>query len=159
MQMVGRSTRRGCFMFTSHYFPKTRFYIFALAFGILFVLSGCKSAQLKQLETAASSIQPTMGQEVYRDSDDLSPPVTGFGPTPAEIYIEYEPINNHTKEDLYDEIVTILEENGWEGEECEGCRSASFGASLPPITARVRIQSNENLVSIRLKHLNNFGFP
>ena len=142
-------------MFTSSYLPKNKRDIFTLVLGILFVLSGCKSAQLKQLETAASNIQPTVGQEVYRDSDDLSPAVTGFGPTPAEIYIEYEPINNHTKEDLYDEIVTILEENGWEGKECEGCRSPSFGASLPPITARLRIQSNENLVSIRLKHLNN----
>ena len=155
MQVVGHNTRRGCFMFRSHCFPKTRFYIFAFAFGILFVLSGCKSAQLKELETLASSIQPTLGQEVGGTSRDRSPAVTGFGPTPARIYIEYEPINNHTKEDLYDEIVTILEENGWEERVCDGCSPTSFGASLPPITARVRIQSNENLVSIRLKHSNN----
>ena len=114
------------------------------------MLSGCKSAQLKELETLASSIQPTMGQEVGGTSRDRSPAVTGFGPTPAEIYIEYEPINNYTKENLYDEIVVILEENGWEGKECEGCLSTSFMADLPLGDSPISI--NIIVFIKRLKH-------
>lgn len=145
-------------MFRSHYFPKTRFYIFAFALGILFMLSGCKSAQLKELEALASSIQPPMGQEVSRISRDTSPAITGFGPTPAKIYIEYGPINNHTKEELYDEIVTILEENGGEGRVCDACSSVSFFADLPrgdspgSIKTIIIIHPDKNLVSISMQH-------
>jgi len=136
----------------------TKFYVFALAFGLLLFLSGCeiKSAQLKALENSISIIQPTTGREASRSVQDKE---AGFtGPIYAELRITYEPINDYTKEDLYDEIVALLEGNNWEGETCSACRPASFSASLQPddypipINARVRIHSDENLVSIRIVH-------
>ena len=139
-------------------FPKNRkkFYLFALAFGILFLLSGCKSAQLEALEKEVAVIQLTAGREVSRWIQDKH---AGFtGPVYAEMFIQYEPINDYTKKEVYDEIVTILETNGWEGEKCGACSSDSFSASLQqddypiPINARVRIISDENLISIRMVH-------
>ena len=130
----------------------------ALAFGLLLFLSGCeiKSAQLLELESLVSIIQLTTGHEVNRWYKDTE---AGFtGPIYAEIRIEYEPNSNYTKEDVYDEIVAILIKNNWEGEECNGCSSVSFSASLQhdnypiPINARVRTHSDENLVSIRMVH-------
>lgn len=128
----------------------------AVTLGILLFLSGCemRSAELKTLESSVSTIQSTTGHEVSRWYQDKE---AGFtGPIYAEIRIEYEPINDYTKEELYDELVNILKKNNWEGEECIACSSASFSASLQqddypiPINARVRIHSDENLVSIRM---------
>ncbi len=148
-------------MFISSYFQKannTKLYIFALVCGLLLFLSGCeiKSVQLKALENSVSIIQPTTGREVSRSVQDKE---AGFtGPIYAEIRIKYEPLNNYTKEDLYDEIVAILEKNSWEGKECNACRSASFIASLQqddyriPISATVLIHPDENLVIIKMVH-------
>ena len=145
----------------SSYFQKAnnnKLYIFALACGLLFFLSGCeiKSAQLKALENSVSIIQPTTGREVDRYTRNAQ---AGFtGPIYAQIRIDYEPINNHTKEDLYEEIVAILEKNNWEGKECDGCRTTAFIASLPrddyptSIHATVLIRPDENLVSISMEH-------
>jgi hypothetical protein len=99
-------------------------FIALLVFGILLFLSGCsliKSAELRALEDAASVLQLTTGQEVSRSVQDKG---TALGkPVYAKIYIEYEPINNYTKEDVYHEIIAILERNGWEGERVEHPRS------------------------------------
>ena len=73
---------------TSSYFQenKNKFYIFALALGILFFLSGCKSAQLKTLENEVSIIQLITGREVSRSVRDKH---AGFtGPIYAEILIQ-----------------------------------------------------------------------
>jgi hypothetical protein len=134
----------------------TKLYMIALTLSFLLFLSGCetKSAQLKALESSASIIQLATGHEVNRSLRDKEAGLTG--PVYAEIRIEFEPNDNYTKEAVYKEIVNILEENNWEGEACKACDSASFSASLPqddypiPINARVRIHSDENLVSIRM---------
>ena len=141
----------------SSYFQKAnnnKLYIFALACGLLFFLSGCeiKSAQLKALENSVSIIQPTTGREVSRSIRDKEAGLTRT--IPAQIRIEYEPINNHTKEDLYDEIAAILEKNNWERRESNKGRSDFYSASLPQgrskIIATVLIRSNENLVSVEM---------
>ena len=121
---------------------------------ILFTLTS--SSQLKALENLISTIQPTTGHEVNRHIQDTE---AGFtGPIYAEIRIDYEPNNNHTMEDLYDEIVKLLERNNWEGKECDGCLSAFFKAYLQqddypiPIRAGVYIHADENFVRIRMTH-------
>jgi hypothetical protein len=136
----------------------TKLYFFTLTFSLLIFLSGCeiKSAQLKALENSVSIIQPTTGREVDRYTRNAQ---AGFtGPIYAQIRIDYEPINNHAKEDVYEEIVAILEKNNWEGKECDGCRTTTFIASLPrddyptSIHAIVLIRPDENLVSISMEH-------
>jgi hypothetical protein len=130
-----------------------------LVAGVVFaalMIYKTKSAQLQELESLTSIIQLNTGREVsqwYQDTE------AGFtGPIYAKARIEYEPIDNYTKEEVYNEIVSILIENGWEGEECNGCSSASFGASLQqddypiPINATVLIRSDERLVSITMEH-------
>jgi hypothetical protein len=128
----------------------------AITLGVLLFLNGCeiKSAELKTLESSVSIIQLTTGWEVSRWYQDKGGGFTG--PRYAEIRIEYKPTNDYTKEEVYNQIVDILKSNNWEGEECIACSSASFSASLQqddypiPINARVRIHSDENLVSIRM---------
>lgn len=138
------------------YFQMPNRKLLALAFVLLLFLSGCRSAQLKKLESSVSIIQLTTGREVNRYTQDAE---RGFtGPEYAEVFIQYEPLESYTKKEVYDEIVDILRDNGWEGEGCEGCDYDSFSASLPlgdypiPISAIVHLYSNENLVSIRLTH-------
>jgi hypothetical protein len=133
-------------------------FIVLLVFGTPFFLSGCgiiKSAELGAIENAASVLQLTTGQEVSRSLQDKG---TALGkPVYAEIYIEYEPINNYKKEDVYDEIITILERNGWEGKEATTLArefSASYSASLKELNVAlfidVRIYSEKNLVTVRM---------
>ncbi len=101
----------------SNYFRKANkmLAIFALALGVLLCLSGCKSAELKTMENSASILQLTTGREVRRSLIDKQ---RGFtGPIYPEITIVYEPINNHTKKEVYDEIVAILKKNSWVGSE------------------------------------------
>ena len=97
----------------SCYFQKAnnRLYLFALAFGVLLFLSGCKSAELKALENSASIIQLTTGREISRSLKDKA--VVLAKQQYAEVTIKYEPINNYTRRDVYDEIVGILEKNNW----------------------------------------------
>ncbi len=96
---------------------KKKRHIFLLACGVLLFLSGCriiKSAKLQALENAGSVLQLKTGQEVRRSLQDEG---TALGkPVYAKIIIEYEPINNHTRKEVYDEIVAILERNNWESE-------------------------------------------
>ena len=129
-----------------------------LVLGVFLFLSWreTKSAQLQELESLASIIQLNTGRELSRSYQDTE---AGFtGPIYAELRINYEPIDNYTKEEVYNEIVFILIENGWEGEECDGCSSASFSASLQrddypiPINAIVLVPSDEFIVSIRMEH-------
>ena len=87
-----------------------------LALGILLFLSGCKSAGLRALENLVSNMQLTTGREVDRYSHDQGYGfITGQIISP-EIHIVYEPVDNYTKRDVYDEIVTILKKHNWQYE-------------------------------------------
>ena len=95
---------------------KTRF-IFGLVTVIFLMLflSGCKSAELQAIENSASVLQITTGREVNKWTHDKG--VTLGKPVDAKILIVYEPINNHTRKEVYEEIVAILEKNNWVGKE------------------------------------------
>ena len=67
------------------------------------------------LESSISTTQLTTGHEIKRWYQDQG--VTLGKPVRAQVRIEYEPVSNYTKEDVYNEIVTILEKNNWEREE------------------------------------------
>jgi len=92
-----------CYQKASH-----KLYMLASVFGVLLFLSGCgiiKSAELQALEDAASVLQLTTGREVSRSLRDKG---TALGkPVYAEIIIEYEPVNSHTRKEVFDEIITM----------------------------------------------------
>ena len=115
----------------------------------LFLLSGCKSAELKAMENSASVIQLTTGREVSRSLIEKD---WGFtGPIYPQVIIVYEPINRYAKKEVLDEIVTILEKNNWERYEWSTTPD-SFGGSLRQdrfeISIGVSIDSNKNHVVI-----------
>jgi hypothetical protein len=85
----------------------------ALAFGVLLLLSGCNSAKLQALENSVSIIKLTTGREISRSLTDDG---TGFlgKPTYAKVLIVYEPIDNHTKLEVLEEIGAVLKINNWE---------------------------------------------
>lgn len=123
-----------------------------LALGILFFFSGCKSAELKTLESTVSTLQPQMGREVSRSLEDKD---TVLGkPVYAKIRIQYEPINQYTKEDVFDEIVAILKKNSWEMN-AENIVPDAFSASLQQgslkILTTVLIDPDENLVTVSMQ--------
>lgn len=128
---------------TSH-----RLSVLALSIAFLFLLSGCKSPELQTLEKSVSILQVTKGQEVRRNIRDKG---TALGkPLYAEITIVYEPINNHTSKDVYDEIAAILKKNHWEGSEPNAGRNY-FKATLQQdqfkIFSEILIDSEKNLVA------------
>jgi hypothetical protein len=131
---------------------KTRF-IFGLLTVILlmFLLSKCKSNELRAIEYAASTLQITTGQEVDRWTHDKG---TALGkPVYPEIFITYEPINNYTKEEVYEEIVTILKKNNWVGRQ-PITGSDYFRATLQQgsfeISTKVVVGRIKNIVTISI---------
>jgi hypothetical protein len=129
----------------------------ALAFVVLIFFSGCntRSDELNaMLESSVATTQLTTGNEVSRRYQDReTKPLLGK-PKQPEFRIEYEPINNYTKEDVYNELVRILEKNNWEREELSITQSGYYRATLPQdyftIVAEVLIHSKSNIVSIQL---------
>jgi len=96
---------------------KHKLYIYkscvALAFGVLLFLSGCKSATLQALENSISTIELTTGREVRRSlTDEHRGFITG-GIYAPEVLIVYEPIDNHTKQEVFEEIGAVLKKNNW----------------------------------------------
>jgi hypothetical protein len=83
------------------------------AFGILLFLSGCKSAKLQALENSVSTVELTTGREVRRSLTDDGTGLLGK-PTYAEVLIVYEPIGNHTKQEVFEEIGIVLKQSNWE---------------------------------------------
>jgi len=132
--------------------PKNRNKLYVLLFILLFFLGGCKaeSAELRTMSgTSAATTQLTKGKEISRWSQDKEiDPLIGK-PKQPELRIEYEPINNYTKEDVFDEIVEILKKDGWVS---NTERSGYFTASLPQehftIMAEVLVHSKYNIVSV-----------
>ncbi len=85
----------------------------ALAFGVLFFLSGCNSAKLQALENSVSTVELTTGREVRRSlTDEHRGFITG-GIYDPEVLIVYEPIDNHTKQEVFEEIGAVLKKNNW----------------------------------------------
>jgi hypothetical protein len=127
-------------------------YIFALSVGVLLFFSGCKSADLKALDSAVAIIQLQKGGEVsrsYRDKD-----VVLGKPIYAKARIAYEPINNYNKKEVFDEIVAILGKNNWERDEWNIVPNA-FKASLQQgdfkILTTVLLHLDKNLVTVYME--------
>lgn len=98
------------------YQKKIRFIFgFLTVIFLTLFLSGCKSAEVKTMEDSVSIIQLTTGREVERYTTNRH--VALGKPVYPEVLIIYEPINNHTNKDVYDEIVAILKKNNWEEDE------------------------------------------
>ncbi len=130
--------------------------LFILAVFSLFYLGGCglKSPQLVALENLVAGLQLTTGREVSRALQDKG--VALGKPVHAEIVTEYEPINHHTPKEVFDEIITILEKNNWKGDEWNivpDYFSLSLKEGDTTILAKVRIDSNKKLVSLRITNL------
>ena len=127
-------------------------FLFFLACSVTLFLSGCrliKSAELQALENSTSVMQLSTGREVRRWINDKGKALGK--PVYAEILIVYEPDNNHTREDVYNEIVAILKKNKWEGDEPITGRNY-FKATLQQdnfeISTGVSIDENKNLVTV-----------
>ncbi len=84
-------------------------------FGVLIFFSMQKpeSAGLKaMLANPVANMQLTTAREVRRFQEDKD--VILGKPVYAKIRVNYEPIGNNTKGDVYVEIVEIVESSGWE---------------------------------------------
>ncbi|MBI5952928.1 MAG: hypothetical protein HY865_14825 [Chloroflexi bacterium] len=131
--------------------PKTLLVIGLMLIISLFFLSGCKSAELRAIEDAASVLQLTKGKEVRRWTDDGGEAMGK--PVYPHVLIVYEPINNYTQEEVYAEIVTILESNNWEGNEPNPGRDY-FKAYLQQgqfkISTGVAIDDRNNHVTVKM---------
>jgi hypothetical protein len=116
---------------------------------LLPLLSACKSAALQTIEDAASVLQLTKGREVNRWTQDTGKALGK--PVYPDILIVYEPVNNHTRKEVYEEIVTILKKNNWQGKEPF---ADYFVATLRQggfeISTEVSIDENKNIVTIKM---------
>jgi hypothetical protein len=115
----------------------------------LFFLSGCKSTELQAIEDSASVLQITKGREAERYITDKG--VTLGKPVDAKILIVYEPINNHARKEVYEEIVAILKKNNWQGKEPF---ADYFVATLQQggfeISAKVSIDEIKDIITISM---------
>lgn len=130
------------------FFQKANYKLYlALTLGFLLFLSSCKSAQLQTIEDSTSVLQITTGREVNRWANDRD---WGFsGTIYPEVLIEYEPVNTHTKQEVYDEILTTLKKNHWQGSEPNKSHDyfeASLQQSGFEILAKVAIDHYSNTV-------------
>lgn len=137
-----------------HTVHKFKLYI-ALSLGILLLLSGCKSAELRTLQDSAAILKLATGSEVSRTVQDKD---TVFGkPVYAEITISYQPLEGYTKNDVYEEVVAILEKNHWardEGNQDTGYFAASLPQGNSEILVKVWVHSDEDLVGVNLVNRN-----
>ena len=141
------------------FFHKNRNKLYVLIFILLFSVSGCKaeSTELSAISgTSVATAQLTKGRELSRQSQDREThPLIGK-PKQPEMRIEYEPINDYVKEDVFNEIVDILKNDGWTS---NTERVGYFTASLPQgnftIIAEVLVHSQDNIVSVTLVSIPN----
>lgn len=130
--------------------------LFFLYLIVIFILVSCKtqSQELKAiLETPVSTTQLATGDEVSRSYQDKG--VTLGKPVPAEVRIIYKPKGKYTNANIYDELIGILDKDGWKREDLDIDQPGFFRAALPQagftIRATVTIQSDRNTVSLRLR--------
>lgn len=128
----------------------------ALTFLILLTISGChtRSDELNALlKNLISTNRLTMGHEVSSWYQDKG--VALGKPVQASARIEYAPINNHTQEALYNEIIDVFDRNGWEKAEQSLVKTGYFRAALPQddflLVVEVLMDSQSNLVSVQLE--------
>jgi hypothetical protein len=134
------------------FFQKNRgkLYVFIIVF--LFSVGGCKaeSVELRAMSDASVvTAHLVTGTEISRRAQDReTKPLLGK-PKQPELRIEYEPTNNHTKEDVFVEIVEIFKKDGWvSNTERSGYFTASLLQEYFTIMAKVLVHSKYNIVSV-----------
>lgn len=134
------------------FFQKNRSILYVLVLLFLFSVGGCKaeSAELRAMSDASVATEHLItGTEISRRAQDQeTKPLLGK-PKQPELRIEYEPINNYTKEDVFDEVVGILKKDGWvSNTERSGYFTASLAQEYFTIMAEVLVHSKYNIVSV-----------
>ncbi len=129
--------------------------IIGLAFAGIILLSGCnsRSDELNAiLKSSVATTQLTTGREVSRRQQDRGS--TLGKPFYPELMLEYEPINNHTKQEVFAEIIANLERDNWKREESSVHQPDFFRATLPQgnfsLDAAAYIDPERNTVRVRL---------
>lgn len=110
-----------------------------------------KSSDLKNLEGISSMIQLTTGREVKKREQDKGK--TLGMPDYAEIFIVYEPVKSYVKQDIYNELVNIFKENGWEQGQyniAPDYYQASMKQKYHNIVVSILAQPDEDRVSVWL---------
>lgn len=133
--------------------PKHRNKLYVLVLIFLFSIGGCKKAESGELQAmvdASAAINHlTTGKEVSRQAQERETDPLFGKPKQPELRIEYEPLDNYTKADVFEEIVGVLKKDGWVS---SSDRSGYFTASLQQgyytILAEVLLRSNDNIVSV-----------
>ena len=75
--------------------------------------SSFKSCHLQALDNFASAVELTTGREIRRDREDYSQGFITGGTYPPEVTIYYKPIDNHTKQEVFEEIRVVLKKYKW----------------------------------------------
>jgi hypothetical protein len=119
----------------------------ASLFGINFRVT--KTAELKAMQKAASVVKLSSGYQTDRDQNDL---YYALGkPIYPEVRLTYSPLPDYTSEDVFSEIVGVLEENNWEKDRPE-YEHGYYHAALPQkrfiLLASVRTIPEKNVVRI-----------
>jgi len=102
-----------------------------LAFAVFFASRYNPPATELQaiLESPAADLQLLTAQEVERLHEDTS--ISLGTRYRAETRIKYKPVDGHTKEDVFNEIVDLLENSGWNKESSQDIFGGYYRASLP----------------------------
>ncbi len=115
-----------------------------------------KTRDLRELESVASKIQVKTGQLISRSSQN-SGNVLGK-PIYADLNLYYKPLNNYSKRDLYNEIISLLEKNNCKRDSINIVPDYYSGSmrgdtdSFALIRVGVYIYPDINLVGIRYTH-------
>lgn len=138
-------------------FTFNKYLIVALC-GILILFLGnkylVKSNELRAILATPIVTSPlTTGYEVERFVSDKG--VTLGMPVYPEVLIVYEPKDDYTQRDVFDEVIGILEKDKWEKKELNAPNPEYYKASLPQngfsIGAEVSTSSDRNTVVMTLK--------
>jgi hypothetical protein len=127
---------------------RTRLFITIFIFALL--LGGClsQSQQLTAMQNSSvASMQLTTAREVNRAEQDRGS--TLGKPEPAQFIVDYEPVGNHTKEDVYNEIIASLQRDNWQPDPLNASLTDSYKATLP--------QGNFALV-VNVRNIQHYSF-
>jgi hypothetical protein len=110
------------------------------------------SAELQAMEKASSAINITSGQVVDKRKNDFHH-VLGI-PESAQIRLVYAPTGNHTKQEVFSDIVSQLVKNGWKRNDMNiipeyfTATQKDGGKNNFSLYVSVHINENDNLVSV-----------
>jgi hypothetical protein len=128
--------------------------VIAVVIGVLIYLKvTAKSAELTaMIENPVTTTPLVTAREVRRWEHDKGQSLGK--PLYAEVTVEYEPVNNYTKVDVFNEIIGVLNKNNWQKKELIIAQPDYYKAILPQedfiIEASVLIHDDRNSVGMYL---------